>query len=79
MEYLLSFSSTHKALKAETLLKAEGTKFRLLPAPKEITTSCALVISVDGRELEVIVALLKDCGTEPEKVFKSEDNKYAEV
>lgn len=79
MEYLLSFSSTHKALKAESLLKAEGTAFRLLPAPKEIAASCALVISVDYLVLETATVLLERGGAKPERVFKLEDKEYVEV
>ncbi len=79
MEYLLSFFSSHNALKAESLFKAHGIKFRLLPAPKEITASCALVISVDKAVLEEALALLDDSGAKTERIYKREDKKYVKV
>ena len=78
MEYLLSFHSTHKALKAESVLKALGVEFRLLPAPKEIASYCALVISIKESPEKVIEAL-DGTGGEAAGLFKKEDNGYVEV
>ena len=50
MEYLLAFGSTHKVLLAESFLKEVDIAFRLLPAPKELTVRCELVISIKDRE-----------------------------
>jgi len=78
MDYLLSFHSTHKALKAESILKAQGVEFRLLPAPKEIAAYCALVISIKDRP-DALVELLKGSGGEAAAVFKKEKDAYVEV
>ncbi len=48
MEYLMTFNSTHMALKAESVLKERDIPFRLITAPKQITARCALLISVSG-------------------------------
>jgi hypothetical protein len=79
MDYLLSFHSTHIALKAERTLKDEGVEFRLLPAPKEITVTCALVIRIDSAILDETLSLLEAKGAKCERVFKLEDKKYVEV
>ncbi|MBE9532310.1 MAG: DUF3343 domain-containing protein [Proteobacteria bacterium] len=78
MDYLLSFHSTHKALKAESILKAQGVEFRLLPAPKEIAAYCALVISIKDRP-DTLVELLKGSGGEAAAVFKKEKDGYVKV
>ena len=78
MEYLLSFLSTHKALKAESVLKAEGVRFRLLPAPKEIAAYCALVISIEDAPQDVI-KILEGSGGAVAALFKKEDGGYVEV
>jgi hypothetical protein len=78
MEYLLSFHSTHKALKAESVLKVEGVRFRLLPAPKEIAAYCALVISIEDDPKEVI-KILEGTGGESAALFKKEEEGYVEV
>jgi hypothetical protein len=78
MEYLLSFLSTHKALKAESVLKAEGVRFRLLPAPKEIAAYCALVISINEKP-EDVIKILEGTGGESAALFKKEDEGYVKV
>lgn len=80
MEYLLSFHSTHKALKAESVLKAKDVEFRLLPAPKEVASYCALVISIkDDARPDALIEVLEGTGGEPASVFKKEGEGYVEV
>jgi hypothetical protein len=80
MEYLLSFHSTHKALKAESVLKAKDVDFKLLPAPKEVAAYCALVISIKGDALpNAVIETLKGTGGEPASIFKKEEGGYVEV
>ncbi len=78
MEYLLSFQSTQKALKAESVLKASGVDFRLLPAPKEIAAYCALVISIKGSP-DSVIKLLEGTGGETAALFKKENDGYVKV
>lgn len=80
MEYLLSFHSTHKALKAESVLKAKDVEFRLLPAPKEVASYCALVISIKDDVLPAaVIEELEGTGGEPASIFKKEGKGYVEV
>lgn len=39
---LLTFSSTHHALKAEEILKEEGIDLEVVPIPREISAECGL-------------------------------------
>ncbi len=79
MEYILTFGSTHRVLKVEELLKGHGVSFKLLPAPKELSRYCDLVISVDGLVLAEVRDILSSEGVEPKGVYRKEDDRYVEV
>ncbi len=77
MLYILAFGSTHKALKAENVLKEAGLSFRLLPAPKVLSAYCDLVISVD--DLSTPVETLKKGGAVPKAIYRKEGEEYVKV
>lgn len=79
MEFLMAFASTHKALKAESVLKADDIPFRLDPAPRVLSTYCDLVIRVTEVELDHAVASLEGAGAAPKSVFKIEEQGYVKV
>lgn len=54
-ECLISFFSTHFALKAEEVLKDAGLKIGLIPVPRSISSSCTVALVFDaGIEKEVL-------------------------
>lgn len=79
MEYLLAFGSTHKALKAESILKEKEVPFRLLPAPKAIVPFCDLVISVGEQTLDEALSTLEAEGVRTKAVYRKEGDEYAQV
>ncbi len=79
MEYILAFGSAHKALKAESILKKAGVKFRLLPAPKALVPYCDLVISVSGADYTEALKLLKASVQTLKAVYRKEGEEYAQV
>lgn len=79
MEYILGFGSPHKALKAEEILKKAGIGFRLLPVPKSLDSSCALVILVKDGALEGAKNALVDSGLPPRNVYRKEGEEYVKV
>ncbi|MEK7314495.1 MAG: DUF3343 domain-containing protein [Deltaproteobacteria bacterium] len=79
MEYLLAFGSTHRVLKAESVLKEKGVPFRLNPAPSSLAAYCDLVITVSedslpGAKAALIVAKLK-----PKAVYRASGGAYVKV
>ncbi len=76
MEYLLAFGSAHKALKAESLLKKAGVKFKLLPAPKPLSKLCDLVISVGDAALDAAVETLVTKRLKPKAVYRRTGDDY---
>ncbi len=79
MEYILAFGSAHKALKAESILKAVGIKFRLLPAPKVLVPYCDLVISVSEGDYKETLKALDAADQTLKAVYRKEGEEYAQV
>lgn len=79
MKYLLTFGSTHRALKGEEILKVAGLSFRLIPAPKALVRFCALVISIESDDLETIREALAEGGLKIKKIYREEGSDYVEV
>ncbi|MEE9615020.1 MAG: DUF3343 domain-containing protein [Thermodesulfobacteriota bacterium] len=74
MKYILAFSSTHGALKAESILKEAGVPFRLEPAPKSISAYCDLVIVLHEAvlaEARGVLDVVEGAGVEA--VYKKEE------
>lgn len=49
--YVISFDSTHHAIKAEKLLKEQNLSIKMMPTPREITASCGLSIRFESENL----------------------------
>lgn len=79
MEYLLAFGSAHKVLKAESILKEAGVKFKLLPAPKPLSALCDLVISVGDGALDAAIVTLKGKNLKPKAVYRRTGDDYERV
>lgn len=55
---LISFNSTHHAIRSEKLLKDKGYELTILPTPREITASCGISIAIDGDKIDEISSYL---------------------
>lgn len=79
MEYILGFGSTHRALKAEAILKEASIPFRLLPVPKALDSACGLVISVDEGTFEGALNTLEKGGLSPRNAYRKEGEEYVKM
>lgn len=61
---LVTFDSTHHALRAETLLEAAGVSIMIIPTPRELAASCGLSISFRPGDAERLTAILRDGGVQ---------------
>ena len=59
-QYLAVFNSTHRVLKAEGLLKAQGLAIMLIPAPRAVQADCGLAIRFDENLREPVMQFLAD-------------------
>ncbi len=73
--YIISFNSTHHAIKIEKLLKENNISCTTIPTPREISASCGLSIRFLENNLEIVEE--KVIGNDYKgiyKIVKNEDN-----
>ena len=58
--FVISFDSTHHAIKGEKLLKESNINVKMMPTPREITASCGLSIRFENEDFEKIEDIIKD-------------------
>ena len=66
---VVTFPSTHQALKCDRSFKSQGSGFQLMPVPRQISSSCGLAAKVTGLSLEQLVSELAAAGIEYEEVY----------
>lgn len=79
MELILTFGSTHRVLKAESVLKEAHRPFRLMPAPKALEKLCALVITIDSEAYAETQGVLTGAGLKPRAVYRRDGDECVEV
>jgi hypothetical protein len=82
VEYLTTFTSTHKVLKAEKVLKRNDIPFRLLPSPKALIkpSQCGLVIAFNASDTAMVEDVLRKARVKPMAIyFKGEEGNYVKV
>jgi len=55
---LISFESTHMAIKSEKLLKEVDLDIRIIPVPREITSSCGLSLRINPLDYNEAIKIL---------------------
>lgn len=63
---ILTFYSTHHALAAEKLLKANHIRPLLVPTPRELSSNCGIALRISDNELATVRDLLESAGIEVE-------------
>ena len=67
---VLTFESTHHPISGEKVFKEAGLKFKTIPTPREITSSCGLSIRFNLDDLENIVEKIKETELAIKGVYK---------
>ncbi|WP_064774319.1 DUF3343 domain-containing protein [Neomoorella mulderi] len=67
---LLTFPSTHYALKAEKTVQGAGLQGRLIPMPRELSSLCGLALELEPEISVHALALLQAAGVRLEKKVK---------
>ena len=79
MNFILTFPSIHKVLKAENILKDKGISFRLNPAPPSLAAFCDLVITVSEASFPGANAALITAKLKPKAVYKADGGEYVKA
>jgi pyridoxine 5'-phosphate synthase PdxJ len=69
---LLTFSTTHSALRAEKALDERSMNFIIVPTPREISEGCGLAVRCHCEDLTQIIKELHKCGIEINEYFQIE-------
>lgn len=78
-QLLAVFNSTHRVMKAESILKARGLQMLLIPAPRQLRTDCGLAIRFDEEYREAVMSTLQQEKLLPEFVARLTANGYETV
>ncbi len=68
--YIVSFNSTHHAIKTDKILSQSGVTSTTLPTPREITASCGISIRFLFNNIEKVNKILKENDIEYKGIFK---------
>ena len=79
MEYIATFGSTHKALKAEQVLKRKGIAFKLIPTPKKIAAFCDLAVSFEDKDITAVETTFRDCSVKTAAIYIKKGDEYVKV
>lgn len=67
---VVTFKSTHYAIKGDLALKDKGIEYRTIPTPREITHSCGLAIKFHLNDIDSIRDIIHDNELAIEGIFK---------
>jgi len=79
MEYIATFGSAYKALKAEKTLKEKDIPFQLIPTPKKIAAHCDLSITFQGDDSKTVEDALNEKGIKVIALYRREGDSYVKV
>lgn len=68
--YIISFNSTHQAIKCDKVFGQNNMKYAILPTPREITKSCGMSIKFLIEDINTIKDTLKENQIEYKGIFK---------
>ena len=72
MNYVITFDSIHRVMKAEKILKRENVSITLIPKPRQISSDCGMVVQIDCVELERAQEILDRNRLEIEGIYEIE-------
>ncbi len=79
MEYIATFGSTHKALKAEKVLKEKEIPFKLIPTPKKLVAFCDLAITFEEKNQKAVDNAFRNSGVKAAAIYRREGDEYVKM
>lgn len=68
--YIVSFNSTHHAIRLDKLLEESSVRVTTLPTPREITASCGISIRFLYEDIEKVKNILTENNIEYKGIYK---------
>lgn len=79
--YIISFNSTHQAIKCDKIFGKNEMNYAVLPTPREITQSCGISIKFEIENIDKVKDIIKENEIEYKgmfKIYKLEGKKQVE-
>ena len=79
--YIISFNSTHQAIKCDKLFGKNEMDYTVLPTPREITQSCGMSIAFAIEDIDNIKEIINQNQIEYKgiyKIYKQDGKKQVE-
>lgn len=78
---LMTFKSTHSALRFEKVIKDNNLYTRMVPVPRQISTSCGIAGKIEEEEMKEIIDICREHKLDFDKICKvySDKSKKPEV
>lgn len=70
----ITFPTVFFALQAEALLKEKPYKFKMVPVPRVISTSCGTALRCSDQDIEIITTLFQENRVKWETVHRLSDD-----
>jgi len=70
----ITFPTTFFAIRAESILKEKGSRFKMVPVPRSISSSCGTALNCACNDLSAIRELLLNDGLEIEGLYTIEES-----
>jgi hypothetical protein len=75
---IITFHTTHFAIKAKKVLARSGKRFEMIPVPREFSSDCGFCCKVSWEEKEKIENILGENRIEIDSVFRSDEDEERE-
>jgi hypothetical protein len=69
----ITFQTTFFAIRSESLLKKKGFKFKMVPVPRSISSSCGTALRCSCTDIDAIRTFLLQNEVEPERYYRLEE------
>jgi hypothetical protein len=75
---IITFHTTHFALKAKKVLEKNRLHFETIPVPREFSSDCGFCSKVIWEEKDVIVTILRENNVEMDYIYRWERDEEME-
>ncbi|TSK04272.1 MAG: DUF3343 domain-containing protein [Geobacter sp.] len=78
-DFIAIFNSIHRVMEAERLLKDQGLKILLIPAPRALAADCGLAIRYAEDVRPKVEAVLSRAGLLPRDLYRKNGDNFEKI
>ncbi|WP_136524749.1 DUF3343 domain-containing protein [Geomonas ferrireducens] len=78
-DFIAIFNSIHRVMEAERLLKDQGLKILLIPAPRTLAADCGLAIRYAEDVRPKVEAVLSGAGLLPRDLYRKNGDNFEKL